>query len=188
MRGQLLSFQPVEIGWVKGSELGQLRSVDWAGRFRPLAGLRLMCGFYLNELLLRLLPRDDPHERLFTDYGIALDRLADSGEDPSTVLRRFERRLLAELGYDPPFEREAANGTAIEPDARYRYDPERGPLRSAAGQGSIAGQTLIDMAADDYRSERTRAEAKELMRELIAHRCGSQKLHSREILKELLDL
>ena len=66
MRGVLLSFHPLRLGWTASAELGNLISAEWAGALQPLAGRALMCGFYLNELLLRLLPRDDPHEALPT--------------------------------------------------------------------------------------------------------------------------
>ena len=65
MRGVLLSFQTLRVSWSASAELGNLISAEWAGALLPLAGRSLMCGFYLNELLLRLLPRDDPHEALF---------------------------------------------------------------------------------------------------------------------------
>ena len=68
-----------------------------------------MCGFYLNELLLRLLPRDDPHEALFDVYGKALARAVAAATAQAAVLRSFEKRLLAELGYAPLLERDAAS-------------------------------------------------------------------------------
>ena len=86
-----------------------------------------MCGFYLNELLLRLLPRDDPHEALFDVYAEALHALA-AGAPQASVLRGFEKRLLAELGYAPMLERDAASGAPIEPSRRYVYEPDRGPM------------------------------------------------------------
>ena len=76
MRGVLLSFHPLRLGWTASAELGNLISAEWAGALQPLAGRALMCGFYLNELLLRLLPRDDPHEALFDCYGEALAALS----------------------------------------------------------------------------------------------------------------
>src|SRR5919108_1527367 len=100
MRGVLLSFHPLRLTWSASAELGNLIGAEWAGALQPLAGQGLMCGFYLNELLLRLLPRDDPHELLFDHYQDALTRLSLAG-DASSVLRAFEKRLLVELGYAP---------------------------------------------------------------------------------------
>ena len=98
--------------------------------------------------------------------------------------------MLAELGYAPVLDRDAANGAAIEPDKRYAYEAERGPVetRRADGDSVISGRTLIDMAADDYDDARTREEARRLMRALIADRLGGQTLHTRAVLSELQDL
>ena len=86
-----------------------------------------MCGFYLNELLLRLLPREDPHEGLFEYYSATLKILAN-GEDLATTLRRFELKLLQELGYAIPLQHDASNAQILE-DANYRYIAEHGATR-----------------------------------------------------------
>src|SRR6185369_902665 len=84
MRGVLLAFHPLRLSWSASAELGTLVSVEWGGGQKSLAGIGLMCGFYINELLLRLLPREDPHELLYDAYGSSLARLA-AGEDQPTV-------------------------------------------------------------------------------------------------------
>jgi DNA repair protein RecO (recombination protein O) len=116
MRGVLLSFHPLRLGWSASAELGNLISAEWSGALQPLSGRGLMCGFYLNELLLRLLLLVDSHEALFDAYAAALARLSESGaasSEQSAVLRGFERRMLAELGYAPVLDREAENGSAF---------------------------------------------------------------------------
>ena len=189
MRGVLLSFHPLRLSWSGSAELGNLISAEWAGALRPLAGQGLMCGFYLNELVLRLLPREDPHEQLFDLYAEALARLS-SQESYSVVLRTFEKRLLAELGYAPLLERDAAS-RPIDPDALYAYEPERGPVRASGPRGGslvVQGRTLLDVAADDYSRPETREEARSLMRALIGERLHGQVLHTRVVLRELSDL
>jgi DNA repair protein RecO (recombination protein O) len=98
--------------------------------------------------------------------------------------------MLAELGYAPVLDRDAANGAAIEPGKHYAYEAERGPVetRRQDGDSVISGRTLLDMAADDYDDARTREEARRLMRALIADRLGGQALHTRAVLSELQDL
>ncbi len=189
MRGMLLAFHPLRLSWTGSAELGTLMSAEWGGGQKALAGIGLMCGFYINELLLRLLPRDDPHEALFDAYGAALARLC-AGESQAAVLRGFERRMLAELGYAPVLDRDAASGAAIDPGKRYAYEAERGPVETSRtnGESVISGRTLLDMAADDYGNARTRDEARQLMRSLIAERLGGQTLHTRAVLSELQDL
>ena len=190
MRGVLLAFHPLQLSWSASAELGTLRTVEWAGGHRALAGIGLMCGFYINELMLRLLPREDAHEALFDAYGKTLTRLAENAAAQAAILRGFELRLLAELGYAPVLNREAASGAAIEPARHYRYEAERGPVATPRTNGDsvISGRTLLDMAADDYGDARTRDEARRLMRALIAERLGGQVLHTRAVLSELQDL
>lgn len=187
MRGLLLAFHPLQLSWSGSGELGTLRGAEWSGGHAAPAGLGLMCAFYLNELLLRLLPREDPHERLFDAYATSVARLA-AAQDHEAVLRSFERRLLEELGYAPMLERDAASGASIDPARRYRYEADRGPVAVNADQPGWLGQTLLDIAHDDYERNATREEARRLLRELIAQRLGGQPLHTRAILKELQDL
>lgn len=189
MRGVLLAFHPLRITWSTSAELGTLMSAEWGGGQASLSGMGLMCGFYINELLLRLLPRADPHEVLFDAYAASLSRLA-AGEDQPTVLRGFELRMLAELGYAPVLDRDAVNGAQIDAAKHYAYEAERGPVESRRSDGDsvISGRTLLDMAADNYGDTRTRDEARRLMRSLIAERLGGQVLHTRAVLSELQDL
>ena len=190
LRGMLLAFHLLGLSWSGSGELGTLRTVDWSGTHRAPVGRGLMCGFYLNELLLRLLPRDDPHEHLFDAYAESLRRLATPGsEEP--VLRAIERRLLGELGYAPVLDHDAASGAPIDPERRYVYELDRGPVAvhgEPAGATALRGQTLLDVANDDYERADTRDEARRLLRELIAQRLGGQTLHTRTVLKELQDL
>ena len=193
MRGVLLSFHPLRLSWSGSGELGNLISAEWSGDVQPsfsfLSGRALMCGFYVNELLLRLLPRDDAHEALFDVYGEAL-RALSAGSEQSSVLRSFEKRLLAELGYAPLLEREAASGAPIEPARRYAYEPDRGPMltNSSSSDFTVSGQTLLDLAADEFARPETRDEARLLLRALIGQRLHGQVLHTRTVLRELSDL
>jgi DNA repair protein RecO (recombination protein O) len=189
MRGVLLAFHPLRLTWTASAGLGTLITAEWAGGQRSLEGTALMCGFYLNELLLRLLPREDPHEGLFDVYVSALESLS-GGKSQAPVLRSFERRLLAELGYAPVLDRDAASGAAIDAGKTYAYEAERGPVetRRESGDSVVCGRTLLDIAADNYESARTRDEARRLMRVLIGERLSGQALHTRAVLSELQDL
>jgi len=190
IRGTLLAFHPLRLSWSASTELGTLTAAEWSGGQAALAGPGLMCGFYINELLLKLLPREDAHEALFDAYADSVARLS-AREDHAAVLRGFERRLLTELGYAPLLERDAGSGLPVDPARRYAYEPERGPLatEAAAGQSlTVGGQTLLDIARDDYSRADTRDEARRLMRWLIAARLAGQTLHTREVLRELQEL
>jgi DNA repair protein RecO (recombination protein O) len=188
MRGVLLAFQPLQLAWSGAGELATLIRADWGGALHPLSGRGLMCGFYVNELVLRLLPREDSHEALFDHYAATIAGLS-AGEPIPAVLRGFEKRLLGELGYAPVLDRDALTGAPIDPGGRYRYEPDRGPVRALnGGELTVSGRTLLDVAADDYTRPETRDEARHLMRALIGQRLHGQVLHTRAVLMELNDL
>jgi DNA repair protein RecO (recombination protein O) len=150
-----------------------------------------MCGFYLNELLLRLLAREDPHEELFDAYAESIAKLCVPGGAQAPVLRSFERRLLVELGYAPVLDRDAHSGAAIDPERRYVYEADRGPSAvngAASAEWTVSGRTLLDVARDEYERPETRDEARSLLRTLIAHRLGGRPLHTRNVLMELQEI
>jgi len=210
MRGVLLAFQPLLLSWGGRAELRTLHKAEWQGGLPQLAGRGLLCGFYVNELMLKLLAREDAHEMLFETYYATL-RTLSNGADHAVTLRRFEQQLLKEAGYALTLDRDAATGEAINAEYSYEYLLERGPTRSlqhasslhspgtvygaARGNGGshenrleLSGQTLLDMARDDYSSPVTLQESKALMRALINHRLGNQTLNTRQLLKDLQQL
>jgi DNA repair protein RecO (recombination protein O) len=192
LRGTLLAFQPLSASWSGRGEVRTLVRCEWHGGQPLLAGERLLCGFYLNELLLRLLPREDPHESLFDHYVEAVAGLAH-GAAEGPILRTFERRLLTELGYALPLEHEAGAATPIEPERLYRYDPERGAVPAGDGAAPddvlvVPGRVLLEIARDDYSAPATAQAAKQLMRLALARRLDRQPLHSRTIFRELANL
>ncbi len=191
VRGVLLPFQPLLLSWFGTSELRTLHQAEWQGGQPQLTGRALICGFYLNELLLKLLPREDPYESLFSHYQDALLGLA-SPADQAAVLRGFERRLLQELGYGLVLDHDVETGAGIEAGGDYVYEPERGPVpaRDSRGGNSVqlCGKTLLDMACDQYADPVTVSQSKALMRVLINHHLGDQTLHTRQLLKDLQQL
>lgn len=186
-RGLMQPFTALALSWFGKHELRTLHEVEWQGGLVPPQGDALMCGFYLNELLLKLLPRDDPHEALFGHYQEALRQLGETGAVLEVILRRFEARLLAEIGYAATFSHQAETGELVEAGQRYVFQAERGPYPWSDGHAGIpvAGQTLLDMAGDRFDSAQTLIEAKRLMRYLIAHHLGGKPLYTRQLLLEL---
>src|SRR5262245_48286976 len=182
LRGVLTAFQPLLVSWTGRAELKTLVAAEWEGPYAPLKGEALICGFYLSELVLKLLARDDPHEKLHAAYGGALAELARGGEH-AAVLRPFELTLLGQLGYGVLLDRDAAEGAPIAAERSYVYVIERGPV-PAAGRGvemgvELAGRTLLDMRRGDFADAQTQQQAKALMRALINHCLGNQVLHTR---------
>jgi DNA repair protein RecO (recombination protein O) len=150
----------------------------------------LICGFYLNELLLKLTARDDPHEQLFGIYQETLAAL-EAGGEPAPVLRQFEMCLLRELGYAVILDRDVEYGEPVARERSYVYVVERGPVRTAGAPRTgveLSGQTLLDMQSGVFTSAATQQQSKLLMRTLINHCLGDQVLHTRQLLRDLQEL
>jgi DNA repair protein RecO (recombination protein O) len=188
LRGLLHGFQPLLLSWFGQQELKTLIRAEWRGGLPLVSGSALVCGFYLNELLLKLLPREDPHPRLFANYETALSDLAAGGKQ-APVLRRFELGLLTELGYALPLVREADTGAPIDPTARYHYAFDRGPRRTPPPAGArlpiVRGATLLALADGRYTDAATAAEAKRLMREVLDHYLEQRGVESRRVAQDL---
>jgi DNA repair protein RecO (recombination protein O) len=193
-RGLLQAFQPLALSWAGTGELKTLLKAEWRGGLPLLSGSALLCGFYLNELLLKLLAREDAHPALFDDYATALAALAD--EEPggqAAVLRRFEVRLLAELGYALLLSHDVDTGAPIEPDARYHYVFDRGPRRVTAQAVRepgrrlplVRGATLMALAGAAPAAGETATEAKRQMREILDHYLEERRIFSRRVVQDL---
>jgi DNA repair protein RecO (recombination protein O) len=188
LRGLLQGFQPLLLSWSGQHELKTLLKAEWRGGLPRVGGSALLCGFYLNELLLKLLPREDAHPQLFADYETALAELA-AGRDQAAILRGFEVRLLAAMGYALPLIREADTGAPVVPAARYHYAFDRGPRRSLPEPGMklplVRGATLLALADQKYPDAETAAEAKRLMREVLDHYLEQRGVESRRVVQDL---
>ena len=189
IRGQLLSFQPLELSWSGKNEPRTMHKAEWRGGQPMLQGLALLCGFYMNELLLKLLPRDDPHETLFDIYARSLMALSKQQNLPE-VLRRFELGLLRELGYGLQLEHGAGTEELIVAENLYGYIPDRGPiaLRSSGNRVQFRGKTLLDLQREDFTDPQTLAESKQLLRMQLKHHLGQQELQTRQLLRDLQEL
>lgn len=206
-RSLLVPFQPLVLDWFGRGELRTLKSAEPAAPARPLAGQGLLSAFYLNELLLKLTHRDDPHEGLFTAYDEAIAALrglsasapgvaearAAAPASIEVVLRRFELRMLQELGYAVELSREARSGQPIDAQREYWYVLEKGPV-TAQGEDAQAnavklrGLTLIDLERGRFEDPATVAQAKQLMRLLINHSLNGQELATRALVRDLQTL
>lgn len=191
LRGALMPFQPLLLTWSGKSELKVLHRAEWQGGQAQMSGLPLICGFYLNELLLRLLPRDDAHESLFDGYEQALGALR-AGQAAALVLRRFERLLLSELGYGLALAVDV-RGIPIAAEREYVYVLERGavPAEEASADAAlppVSGAALLAIAGDDYSDPAVMPQARGLMRYILNHYLGGKELHTRQLLREMLQL
>lgn len=189
MRGLSLPFQPMAAGWGGRGELRTLHKVEWIGGLPPLRATALLCGLYVNELLLRLLKREDPHEGLFEIYAQALVDLAGDGGLAAT-LRRFERELLREIGYGLLLDHDGQTGAPIDPARSYVYRIGIGPVPAGDGADGLElrGQSLLDLAQDRFTDPLSMQENKALTRRVLGHYLGGQPLHTRDLLHSLQNL
>jgi len=143
-----------------------------------------MSGFYLNELLLKLTERWDPHPEIFFCYASCIEALC-AGEDEEAPLRRFEKRLLDELGYGLQLTVTDA-GLPVEPDRHYRIAPERGPETCVAeAAGAVYGRSLTDLEAGSFADARSLRDAKRVLRAALDARLEGRSLKSREVMLAL---
>jgi len=205
-RAVLVPFQPLALDWFGRAELKTLKTAEPAAPATPLQGPALLSAFYLNELLLKLTTREDPHEGLFEAYDEAIAGLraigrarpgmpkAESAAAVEPILRRFELRLLQELGYALELTREAGTHAPIAAEREYLYVVERGPI-PAHEEGDVPpnavklrGSTLLDLDRGRLDDAATIAQAKPLMRLLIHHSLNGQELATRALVRDLLGL
>lgn len=182
----LQPFRPLLVSFAGRSEMKQLLAVEAAGGASLLQAERLFTGLYLNELLVRLLQRQDPQPQLFARYGDTLLQLA-AGQAGDACLRQFEFGLLEALGYhfDPAVD--GHSGEPIVPAGWYQYQPEYGlvacPVHSGSPARLFSGRNLLAIAAGHYDGEHAGA-AKRLLRQALAGHLGERPLASRELFRQ----
>ncbi len=199
-RSLLVPFQPLVLDWFGRGELRTLKTAEPAAPAPPLAGSSLLSAFYLNELLLKLTTREDPHEGLFAAYDEAIEALRGQSRAPDAaraiepVLRRFELRLLQEVGYALELAHEAETRAPIVAERDYLYVVERGPIPAPqkgdtpANAVRLRGLTLLDLHRGCLDHPQTIAQSKQLMRLLIHHSLNGQELATRTLVRELQQL
>ncbi|MEO8752298.1 MAG: DNA repair protein RecO [Casimicrobiaceae bacterium] len=198
LRGLLQAFQPLTLSWSGTGELKTLHKAEWRGGMPLPGGSALLCGFYLNELLLKLVAREDPHPVLFDAYAAALRALAEqsAAAEQATILRGFEVRLLAESGYALTLTHDVESGAAVDAAGHYHFAADRGPRRVAArvarepgtGPPTVRGATLLALAAQSFPDAEIAAEAKRLMRGVLDHYLEQKHIFSRRVVRDLMAL
>ena len=181
----LQPFGEVLVSWSARGEAGQLTGAE---RVRPpafLAGDRLMSGFYVNELLIKLLPRHDAHPALYDAYAVVVARLHDAAADPARALRIFEKRLLEELGWGLELAHDSLTGEPIDPHRAYRYRIEGGAEGVdgvAEGALVMAGESLLSLAREELADPRSLADARRLLRAALDQCLDGRALRTREVM------
>jgi DNA repair protein RecO (recombination protein O) len=182
---QLQMLRPLWLSWNLRGELGTLTDVDSRAHAPLVAGRQVLSACYLNELLLRLLSRHDPHPGLFDAYEQALTRLPTAEEQ---ALRCFEKQLLQELGYGLQLDCEADGVTPVLAGARYEYRLEGGPVRCAEPLADgiyLDGASLLALRDEQLDSPHACREVKTLMRAALAVYLGTRPLKTRTVSRQL---
>lgn len=189
-RGLLTPFAPLALSWSGRSEAKNLVRVEFLGGLAPLRGGALLSAFYASELIVRLLPRADPHERLFESYAAMLRGLGEARLD--VALRTFELELLREVGYAVPLDH-CVDGDPIDPEAQYLFRVEAGahrvgPRAQDEHGAPVSGRTLLAMSRGEFGDAVVASEAKAMLRHLIRYHLDGKPLNTRRILLDLHQL
>jgi DNA repair protein RecO (recombination protein O) len=190
LRSVLATFQPLRLSWSGGGEVKTLVRAEWGGAPQRLIGSAMMSAWYLNELLLRLMARDDAHEAIYDTYIETLARLS-SGVGVSAALRSFEWALLREIGYgfDPSV---TEGGDPVEADRWYRVQVQGGVehahANDAGKSGVVPGTTLVALVEDDFDDVPDEPALRRLLRERLDYHMNGRPLATRRVLHDLQDL
>ena len=185
-RSQLEPFQPLALDLQLRGELATLRSVELTASPFRLLGDAGLAGLYVNELVVRLTERQDPHQELYHAYAQTLARLAE-GTSLAWHLRRFERDLLGTLGYALQLNADADTGEPLQPGVLYAYRPEHGAVRCGPNEPhALRGDDLLALLNDRMPDAQALQALRGMMRELIRFHLGGVELRAWRVLRGAL--
>lgn len=186
-RALLQPFTPLNLSWSHRGELGNLTGAEAAAHAPVLQGRTLMAAFYLNELLLRLLARQDPHPQLYDAYAATLVALARDNHT-APPLRIFEKRLLTALGYGLSLDRQAGSQQPVKVDAEYRYDLDAGPVPAARGQSNglhISGRALLALHNEELDDAEDLRAVRRLLRAALERHLDGRPLKTSGVMRAM---
>ena len=186
-RALLQPFTALRLSWVRRGELGRLTQVEAGPAVPALTGDSLLAGFYLNELLLRLVARGETNIGLFDQYRRSLSELA-LGERVARTVRLFELALLDALGYRVELEYDHRTGEAIQPGRWYTYEPEAGPTLAPEGrrEAALPGEHLISLRDGVLDDSASLQSARRLIGPILDAHVGERPLRSREVMHQVV--
>jgi DNA repair protein RecO (recombination protein O) len=176
-------YQKYYISWVAKSELGVLTDIELTSLSTSLKPEFMMAGFYMNEIMLRLLHKHEPHPELFDSYETSINQLASESSE-NIVLRYYEKNLLQTLGYGVILDHEVETGEPIDSDKEYLYKLGYGPVLKKSNHETgviISGKTLLALDHETLSDSKNINEAKQLLRKILDEHLGDKPLSSREL-------
>ena len=186
LRGILRPFMPLSMSWFIRADLGTLTDAEMDGPPVQLTGDALLSGYYINELLLKLMHRHDPQPEIFDTYATTIRNLAATA-DVAPLLREFEMELLRLLGYALNLDHDSESLGALQAGQYYEYRADQGPVAASVGEGPMvfSGRQLVAIRRQDFAQAETRHCANRLLRSVIAHHLDGKELKSRKVLRDL---
>lgn len=174
-------YQKYLMSWVSRTELGTLIDIEMAATMNSLSPQQMMTGFYMNEIILRLLHKHESHPELFDSYDATIIELAANNTE-QTLLRYFEKILLQSLGYGVIFDQDQNTGGPIIAEDDYCYKLDIGPCSDKQASGiAVSGKTLIELDNESLTDTKNKNEAKILLRSLLKQYLGDKPLASRQL-------
>jgi DNA repair protein RecO (recombination protein O) len=185
LAAELQPFRLLLLSWSGKGEAPQLTGAESEGVHTPLPAPRLMAGFYLNELLLKLTTRHDPLPAVFDVYHATLEALKHGAAlEPS--LRLFEKHLLRLLGYGLELDVDAPTGAGIDADVYYQLRPGHGLCPAAPGSaGAVSGRSLISLAREQFGAPRELEDARRLLQAALAQCLDGRELTTRTVARSV---
>ena len=196
----LLPMQPLHVAFGGDAEVRTLKSAEWTGGQVMPSGQALLTGYYVNELLLRLLARDDPHENLFDSYAELMRIIGQEvGSSLQAALRAFELILLRETGHLPALDLLTLTMASLAPNQRYRLLPDAGlcevRTRDDDGLAGAEWQSLQDclLVSGSFQNlldacHPLREALRPQLRAMLHYHCGGMNLRTRDMMMELREL
>jgi len=181
-------YQEYLISWVSKSELGTLIDIEPEKITTSMCPEQIMTGFYMNEIILRLLHKHEQHPELFDSYSSTIKKLSNNNTD-QVLIRYFEKTLLQSLGYGVAFEHDLSTGNAITTEGSYYYKLDFGPISNSKDNVEnipVSGKTLIDLNNETLLDTKNKNEAKLLLRKLLKQYLGEKPLESRKLYQEYI--
>ena len=186
LRGILRPFLPLQLSWFIRSDLGTLTGAEMNGAPLSLSGDALLSGYYVNELILKLLHRHDPQPEIFAAYSRTIERLAGS-QDVAPYLRQFEIELLRILGYALNLDHDTETTEPLRPQQQYEYRVEQGlvPVSDRDGPMVFRGAEIDAIRNQQFADPAVLKNAGSLLRNVIAYHLDGKELKSRKVLKDM---
>ena len=187
LKALLQPFTPLLLRWSGKGELKTLTKVEAASLTLPMNTLALYSGFYVNEVLVRVLENLTAYQELFQHYLLCVTKLAASPDALEPTLRTFEFQVLKALGYGVDFVHCIATGEEVDPQMWYQFRENEGFMASLLQNNlSFLGKDLLAFEALDFSEKSTQQAAKRFTRIALKPYLGSQPLKSRELFQTIL--